>query len=170
MIAGLFILIENQYAVDDVVDLDGTAGTVEEITLRKTRLRDAAGVVHHVPNGTIMRASNMSSEFSGIKLNVGVAYDSDLDKVADIVDRIGKELAADAKWGSKIIEAPQFVRVDNFGPFSVEVRIAGKVQPLSQWEVTGELRRQLIDAFAKAHIKMPTAPLIVQEPAAKNKQ
>lgn len=168
MIAGLFIVIENQYGVGDVVDLDGTTGTVEEITLRKTRLRDAAGVVHHVPNGTIMRASNMSSEFSGIKLNVGIAYDSDIDKVSEIVNKVGTTLAADKKWADMIIEAPHFVRVDNFGPFTMDVRIMGKVTPLSQWDVTGELRRRLIEAFAKAKIEMPTAPPIaLQDPAKK---
>jgi moderate conductance mechanosensitive channel len=170
IIAGLFIIIENQYGVGDVVDLDGTAGTVEEITLRKTRLRDTAGVVHHVPNGTILRASNMTSEFSGISLNVGVAYNSDMDKVVTIVNKVGDELAKDEKWMSKIIEAPQFVRVDNFGPFSVDVRIMGKVKPLSQWEVTGELRLRLIDAFAHAHIEMPTAPFIGREPIPKSRQ
>ncbi len=169
MIAGLFIVIENQYGVGDVVDLDGTMGTVEEITLRKTKLRDSAGVVHHVPNGTIMRASNMSSEFSGIKLNVGVAYDSNIEKVAEIVNKVGKALAADEKWSSKVIEPPQFVRVDNFGPFSVDVRIMGKVTPLAQWEVTGELRLRLIEAFAKAHIEMPTSPMMMQDTTPKKK-
>lgn len=167
MIAGLFIVIENQYGVGDVVDLDGTSGTVEEITLRKTRLRDAAGVVHHVPNGTIMRASNMSSEFSGINLNVGVAYDSDIAKVTEVINTIGEQLAKDAKWEDRILEAPHFVRVDNFGPFTVDVRIMGKVIPLSQWDVTGELRQRLIKAFTKAGIDMPTSPLMAPEPPRK---
>lgn len=167
MIAGLFIVIENQYGVGDVVDLDGTSGTVEEITLRKTRLRDAAGVVHHVPNGTIMRASNMSSEFSGINLNVGVAYDSDIAKVTEVINTIGEQLAKDTKWEDRILEAPHFVRVDNFGPFTVDVRIMGKVIPLSQWDVTGELRQRLIKAFTKAGIDMPTSPLMTPEPPRK---
>lgn len=163
MIAGLFIVIENQYGVGDVVDLDGTSGTVEEITLRKTRLRDAAGVVHHVPNGTIMRASNMSSEFSGINLNVGVAYDSNIETVTEVINKIGKQLAKDAKWEDKILEAPHFVRVDNFGPFTMDVRIMGKVTPLTQWDVTGELRQRLIQAFTKAGIDMPISPLMTAE-------
>lgn len=163
MIAGLFIVIENQYGVGDVVDLDGTSGTVEEITLRKTRLRDAAGVVHHVPNGTIMIASNMSSEFSGINLNVGVSYDSDIAKVTEVINKIGHELSKDPVWEDKILEAPHFVRVDNFGPFTVDVRIMGKVTPLTQWDVTGELRQRLMKAFAKASIDIPTSPLIQQQ-------
>lgn len=160
MIAGLFIVIENQYGVGDVVDLDGTSGTVEEITLRKTKLRDAAGVVHHVPNGAIMIASNMSSEFSGINLNVGVAYDSDIAKVTEVINKVGEQLAKDSKWEDRIIEAPHFVRVDNFGAFTVDVRIMGKVTPLSQWDVTGELRQRLIHAFNKAGIDMPISPLL----------
>lgn len=165
MIAGLFIVIENQYSVGDVVDLDGTSGTVEEITLRKTRLRDGAGVVHHVPNGNIMRASNMSSEFSGININVGIAYGSDIAKVTEVVNKVGQQLAKDAKWEDKIIEAPHFVRVDNFGSYTVDIRIMGKVTPLSQWDVTGELRQRLMRAFDKAGIAIPISPVLPQQPA-----
>ncbi len=96
IISGLFIIAENQYGVGDVVDLDGTSGQVQHITLRSTVLRDLDGIVHHVPNGTIERASNLSSEHSGVNLNIGVAYDSDLDKVIKVIDRVGKELAKDS--------------------------------------------------------------------------
>ena len=109
----------------------------------------------------------MSSEFSGINLNVGVAYDSDIAKVTEVVNKIGEELAKDTKWEDKIIEAPHFIRVDNFGPFTVDVRIMGKVAPLTQWDVTGELRQRLMKAFAKAGIDIPTSPLMTAEPPRK---
>ena len=125
IISGLFIIAENQYGVGDVVDLDGTTGQVQHITLRSTVLRDLDGIVHHVPNGTIERASNYSSEHSGMNLNIGIAYDSDLEKAIKIVNRVGKELAKDSDWQDIILETPYFLRVDNLGDSSVDLKIVG---------------------------------------------
>lgn len=163
MIAGLFIVIENQYGVGDVVSLDGTDGLVEDITLRKTTLRDLDGIVHHIPNGSITVASNYSSEFSGINLNVGVAYDSDLEKVIKVVNEVGLEMLKDKEWTKHIIEPPVFLRVDNFSPNSVDIKITGKVQPLAQWDVTGELRKRLKVAFDKNHIEIPLPQTVIHQ-------
>lgn len=163
VIAGLFIIMENQYGVGDVVNLDGTSGMVEDITLRKTALRDLDGVVHHIPNGTITRASNLSSEFSGINLDVGISYDSNLERVIDVVNEVGKGMARDLAWADKIIEPPAFLRVDDFGPSSIVIKITGKVEPLSQWDVTGELRKQLKLAFDKAKIEIPLPQTVIHQ-------
>lgn len=169
VISGLFIIVENQYGVGDVVDLDGTAGVVEDINLRKTTLRDLDGVVHHVPNGTIERASNMSSEFAGINLNVGVDYSTNLEKVIEVVNEVGKELAGDDQWASDILETPAFLRVDNFGDSSIDIKITGRTKPLRQWDVTGELRKRLKVAFDKHGIEIPFPQRVVHQAASTSK-
>ncbi len=163
VISGLFIIIENQYGVGDVVDLDGTSGLVEDINLRKTTLRDLDGTVHHIPNGTIDRASNLSSEFSGINLNVGVDYSSNLEKVIKVVNEVGMDITRDEQWANDIIEAPSFLRVDNFGDSSIDIKITGRTKPLRQWDVTGELRKRLKIAFDKAGIEIPFPQRVVHK-------
>lgn len=163
VISGLFIIAENQYGVGDVVDLDGTTGKVQHITLRSTVLRDLDGIVHHVPNGTIERASNYSSEHSGVNLDVGVAYDSDLEKVIKVVNRVGKELAKDPEWQDQILETPYFLRVDNLGDSSIDLKIVGNVKPLQQWAVTGELRKRLKIAFDKEGIEIPFPQRVIHQ-------
>lgn len=170
IISGLFIIVENQYGVGDVVELNGTAGLVETITLRKTVLRDLDGVVHHIPNGTIDRTSNYSSEYSGINLNVGVSYSSDLDKVIKTVNAVGEQLAEDPEWAEQIIEKPIFLRVDNFGDSAIDIKITGTVKPLMQWDVTGELRKRLKIAFDKDGIEIPFPQRVMhQASSAKSK-
>lgn len=154
-LAGIFIILENQYRIGDVVCFGKTCGTVEDITLRKTVLRDRDGIQHHIPNGEIKTASNMSKEFARINLNVGIAYNSDLEKVIEIVNRVGKELAQDSEWREAILEPPQFLRVDDFGDSAVIIRIIGKTAPLKQWAVTGELRKRLKIAFDREEIEIP---------------
>jgi small-conductance mechanosensitive channel len=95
LITGLFIIMENQYRVGDVICLDGTCGQVEDINLRMTVLRDADGTVHCIPNGEIKKTSNMSKDFSRVNLDVGIGYDADIEKVTEVVNRTGAELAGD---------------------------------------------------------------------------
>lgn len=163
IISGLFLIIENQYKVGDVVALDDTTGLVERITLRVTVLRDLDGIVHHVPNGSIERTSNYSKDYSGINLNIGVGYDSDLDKVIGIINRVGEEMAKDKEWKAKIIEKPQFLRVDNFGDNSIDMKITGSVEPLKQWNVSGELRKRLKTAFDKEGIEIPFPQRVIHQ-------
>ena len=163
IIAGIFILLENQYRVGDVVDLDGSSGVVEEMTLRATVLRDMDGNVHHVPNGSIERASNMSKSFSGINLDIGVAYDSDLDKVIKIINDTGQQLAQDKDWKDNIIDPPHFLRVQELGDSAVVVKVTGKVKPMKQWATTGELRLRLKQAFDKAKIEIPFPQRVIHQ-------
>lgn len=163
IISGLFIILENQYRVGDVVDLDGTSGKVERITLRVTVLRDLDGIVHHVPNGTIDRTSNYSKDFSGINLNIGIGYTSDIDKAITIIDKVGSKLAQEDGWKDKILEAPSFMRVDNLGDSSVDLKLTGKVRPLQQWAVTGELRKRIKAEFDKAGIEIPFPQTVMHQ-------
>ena len=151
---GLFILIENQYGIGDVVTVAGVTGRVEEVNLRRTVLRDLDGVVHSVPNSEIRVASNYTRDWSGVNMNVTVPYDADLDRVTEVIDAVGKELAADKAYKSLIKEAPHVERVDAFKDSGVSLKVLGVTKPMRQWEVMGELRRRLKKAFDSEHIEM----------------
>lgn len=163
LISGLFIILENQYRVGDVVCLDATCGLVEDINLRMTILRDLDGTVHHVPNGEIKKSSNLSKNFSRVNLNINVAYDSNLEKVIDVINRVGNELAKDPQWKDFIIKPPQFLRVDDFADSAVVIKILGETQPLKQWDVTGELRKRIKIAFDKERIEIPFPQRVVHQ-------
>jgi moderate conductance mechanosensitive channel len=151
---GLFILIENQYGIGDVVTVAGVTGRVEEVNLRRTVLRDLDGVVHSVPNSEIRVASNYTRDWSGVNMNVTVPYDADLDRVTEVIDAVGRELATDKAYKSLIKEAPHVERVDAFKDSGVSLKVLGVTKPMRQWEVMGELRRRLKKAFDSEHIEM----------------
>ena len=155
-LSGFFILAENQYRVGDVVELNQiVSGVVELVTLRETVLRDLDGMVHHMPNGEITLATNMTMEYANVNLDIGVGYDTDIEKLEKVINDIGVKLANDPGWKDKIFEAPQFLRVDNFADSAIEVKITGKTAPMQQWAVTGELRKRLKIAFDKNGITIP---------------
>jgi len=155
IITGVFLIWENQFRVGDVVSIGDVSGVVESVTLRVTVLRDMDGTVHTIPNGEIKRTSNQTKGFSRINLDVGVGYGDDIDKVQKVIDRVGLELSEDPAWKEKIGKAPAFLRVNNFGDSSVDVKIFGETMPGEQWAVTGELRRRLKKAFDKEGIEIP---------------
>lgn len=155
LIAGFFILMENQYHVGDVVKVGDIAGMVEDINLRRTVLRDLDGVVHYVPNGEIKIASNFTQKYSRVNMNISVAYGEDLDRVIAVINRVGKELAEDPRWTEAILKPPQVLRVDSFGDSGIEIKILGDTLPLRQWEVMGELRLRLKKAFDQEGIEIP---------------
>lgn len=163
IISGLFIILENQYRVGDVVDLDLASGKVEQISLRKTTLRDIDGTVHHIPHGEIKRVSNLSNEFSRININIGVAYNSDIERVIAIVNQIGNELANDPEWKNYIIQAPQFLRIDEFADSSIVIKILGEALPDKKWDITGELRKRIKITFDKEGIEIPFPQLVIHK-------
>lgn len=155
VISGLFIIMENQYRVGDVVCFGNTCGEVENITIRMTTLRDLDGNVHHMPHGNIDSVKNYSKEFARVHINIGVAYDSDLSHVEDVINGVGEELSNDPAWKDKIKDAPKMLRVNNFGDWAIEVKILGDTEPNEQWGVAGEFRRRLKIAFDKEGIEIP---------------
>jgi len=155
LIAGLFIILESQYRVGDVVRISDVSGLVEDINLRRTVLRDLDGAVHVVPNGEIRVASNFTKEWSRVNLNVSVGYREDLDHVISVINRVGKELAEDPQWGPLILKAPQVLRVDDLAPSGVGIKILGDTKPIRQWDVMGELRKRLKKAFDEEGIEIP---------------
>ena len=161
-ITGILIIFENQYHIGDVVRLDATEGKVEDISLRMTTLRDLDGTVHHVPHGDVKRVSNLSKYFSRININVNVSYQSDLDRVIQVINQVGEELGNDPEWTKKIIDPPQFYRVDDFTDTAISIKIVGETIPNTQWEVGGELRKRLMRAFSQEGIQMPIIQKVVQ--------
>jgi len=155
IISGLFIILENQYRVSDVVCFDGTCGLVEDISLRMTTLRDLDGTVHHVPHGEIKKVSNLSKYFSRVNLDIGIAYDSNLEKVIEVVDKVGEEMANDPVWKDSITKPPKFLRVDDFADSAIVIKILGETKPIKQWDVAGELRKRLKIAFDREGIEIP---------------
>jgi len=155
IIAGVFVLLENQYRVGDVVRIAGVDGLVEAINLRRTVLRDMDGVVHVVPNGEVRVASNLTKEWSRVNLNISVGYGEDLDRVMAVIDRVGLELAQDPQWRDAILTPPRSLRVDKFGDSGIEIKVLGDTRPLKQWDVMGELRKRLKRAFDQEGIEIP---------------
>lgn len=164
VINGLFIVLENQYRKGDVVRIAGVAGLVEDVNLRRTVLRDLDGIVHHVPNGDVRVASNFTSEWSRVNLDVTVAYDADIDKARAIIDELGRDLAADPVFGPMITEPPRFLRVDKLAETGVVIKVLGVTKPIKQWDVMGELRRRLLLAFAREGIRIPSVQRVAVAP------
>jgi small conductance mechanosensitive channel len=164
IISGLFIILENQYRIGDVVKFDNAGGTVEEISLRKTTLRDLDGTVHHVPHGEIKKVSNYSKDFSRINLDVGVGYGSNLEHVIGVINNVGTEMATDPLWENYIILSPQFLRVNDFADSAIMLKILGETLPSKQWEVAGELRKRLKIAFDNEGIEIPFPQMVVHRP------
>ncbi len=155
IITGLFLILENQYRIGDVVKIDGTGGLVQDISLRKTTLRDLDGIVHHIPHGTITLVSNLSKDFARVNLDIGIAYNTNLEKLIEVIDRTGNELAEDPLFKDSIISPPKFLRVNEFADSAIMVKILGETIPLKQWEIAGEYRKRLKIAFDKEGIEIP---------------
>jgi len=155
IIAGLFILVENQYRKGDVVKIADVSGLVEDISLRRTVLRDMDGVVHVVPNGEIRVASNLTKEWSRVNLNISVSYNTDLNHAIAVINRVGEELAKDPQWAPFILTPPKALSIDNLGDSGIEIKILGDTKPIKQWDVMGELRLRLKEAFDLEGIEIP---------------
>ncbi len=155
VISGLFILMENQFGVGDVVRLEGVSGAVESMTLRVVVLRDVHGVVHVVPNGEIKRVSNLTRGWARVVLDVAVAYKEDPDQVMAVMLDEGRRLYDDPQWRPLILEDPQVPGIESFGESGVSIRVWIKTLPLKQWEVARELRRRLKLRFDQEGIEIP---------------
>ncbi|MEX2572217.1 MAG: mechanosensitive ion channel domain-containing protein [Gemmatimonadota bacterium] len=155
VISGLFILFENQFGVGDVVRISDVSGKVEKMTLRIVVLRDLQGVMHVVPNGEILRVSNLTRAFSRAVLEIGVAYKEDADRVMDVMRGIGAELWADPEWQPLLVEEPTVPGIESFGDSAVNIRMVATTLPLKQWDVARELRRRIKRRFDDENIEIP---------------
>ena len=168
-LAGIFILLENQYRVGDIVTLSGgttgtgVSGVVEEITLRITKLRDLDGTLNVVRNGEASIITNRTFEYSSVVVDVTVVYDTDVDAVEKVMDAVGLDIAGREQWQSLIVQPIKFLRIDSFGDSGVVARAVGRVAPASQWDIAGAYRRELLKAFRKAGVHVALPQVVVHQ-------
>ena len=155
LIAGIFILAENQYRTGDVVTIAGMSGLVESINLRRTVLRDLDGQVHVIPNGEITVASNKTKYWSRVNLDIGVAYKEDVDRVIAVLNDIGDEIAADPYYGLMLITPPQVLRLNSLDDSAVTFKMLGDCKPMKQWEIMGEMRKRIKIRLDAEGIEIP---------------
>ena len=155
VISGFFIILENQVRLGDVAIVNGKGGLVERISFRTITLRDLSGVVHMFPNGTITTLSNMTKEWSGYVLDIGVAYKEDTDRVSEVMVAVAEELRQDPNFGHKFLGPIEILGVDQFGPSEVVIKARLKTLPIEQWTVGREYRRRLKKAFDAEGIEIP---------------
>jgi small conductance mechanosensitive channel len=162
-LAGLVILLENQFYVGDVIQVGGVSGTVEEFTLRRTNLRDLNGTLHIVSNGEIRIASNQTRGYGGINFEIPIAYNADVDRAMAIIREVGEAMKADPEWADRILEPVTPMRVETLGELGMSIKLTGKVRAGEQWVAGGEVRRRILAAFAAEGIQPPSRTVVVDE-------
>jgi small conductance mechanosensitive channel len=159
IIAGFFLILENQVRVGDVAAINGVGGVVEAITLRTIVLRDGEGTVHVFPNGAINTLANRSKEYAYYMIDLAVPYDQDPDKVMAVLRRVGEKLAADPAYAPLILAPLEIFGVDAFLDTKATIKLRIKTAPLKQWDVGRELRRRIMHAFEQHGIPLHQAPM-----------
>ncbi|MCW2814359.1 MAG: ykuT [Nocardioides sp.] len=154
-LSGVFMIIEDQYGVGDVVDLGEATGVVEAVTLRVTRLRDVNGTVWYVPNGQIVRVGNQSQNWARTVLDVNVAYHEDLARVRRVLAEVAHDVWEDEDFKGQVIEEPEVWGVENLGIDGITVRVVLKTTPGEQWVVAREMRQRIKARFDHEGIEMP---------------
>lgn len=155
VIAGFLILLEDQYAIGDVVTISGVSGTVEAITLRTTVLRDLRGDRHHVPNGHITVASNLTSEFSRIVIDVPVSYDTDLDHAIEVITDEANVFYAEDEWSPTFLAEPKMLGVNKLDDSSVNIRLVMTVTTEDRWTVKRAFLLRLKKRLDREGIEIP---------------
>lgn len=166
VIAGFLILLEDQYSIGDVVTIAGVSGSVEAIQLRTTVLRDLDGNRHHVPNGQIKVASNLTSDFSRLVVDVAVAYATDVDRAMDVISDEAMQLAHDSEWSHRFLAEPELLGVNKLDESSVNIRIVMTLTTEDRWIVKREFLRRIknrLDAEG-IEIPFPHVKVVMQEP------
>lgn len=160
-LSGVLMLIEDQYGVGDVIDVGGTIGEVESVSLRTTRLRGIDGTVWHIPNGEITKIGNLSQDWSRIILDVAVAYKSDLTVAQAEIKKVLDDFSQTRNYQENILETPEIWGVQNLGDNSVDIRISIKVKAGTQWALTRKLRELIKNHFDQVNIEIPFPQLSV---------
>lgn len=154
-LSGMFMLVEDQFGVGDVIDVGAATGTVEAVSLRTTRLRGVDGTLWHVPNGEIRRVGNKSQEWSRALLDIEVSYATDLSKAQEIIKRQADEMWQHGELRESILAEPEVWGVESLGAHGVAIRLVVKTLPADQWKVMRALRQSIKDAFDVEGIEIP---------------
>jgi len=153
VITGFFILLENQYAVGEYISTGGFSGFVEEMGLRVTKLRDWGGETHIIPNGQITVVTNHSRGSMRAMVEVGIAYEEDIDRALNVMNTVAREIAREMP--DVIEEGPEVLGVVALGPSEVVIRTVAKTKPMEQWRVEREMRKKYKEAFEREGIEIP---------------
>jgi len=155
VINGFFILLEDQIREGDVVQIAGRGGLVEKVTLKMTILRDLAGTVHFIPNGTIDVVSNMTKGYSRYIFDIGVAYRENVDEVMAVMKEVDEELRNDPDYKDDILEPLEILGLDKFDNSAVVIKARTTTKPIKQWRVGREFNRRLKKKFDERDIEIP---------------
>jgi moderate conductance mechanosensitive channel len=156
-LSGIFMILEDQYGVGDVVDLGEAGGSVESVGLRVTRLRDVNGTVWYVRNGEIIRVGNKSQGWARAVVDVPVSYEEDVERVRGLLEEAASELWEETDWRELILEKPEVWGVEALSADSIVVRVVVKTHPLKQWSVARELRARIKRKFDAHGVELPVA-------------
>jgi small conductance mechanosensitive channel len=154
-LSGMFMLVEDQYGIGDIVDLGEASGVVEEVRLRTTRLRDVNGTVWFVPNGVIQRVGNKSQQWARAVLDIEVAYDTDIQHAAAVIKQVADSVWQDELEFATVLEEPEIWGIEAFGASSIAIRLVVKVEPGEQWATAREIRKRIKTAFDAEGIEIP---------------
>jgi moderate conductance mechanosensitive channel len=155
VLAGVFVIVEDQYGIGDIIDAGRASGVVEGVSLRTTKIRDVEGTLWFVPNGTIQEVGNMTQRWARVILDVDVAYGSDHHRAAELIKGAADEMWKDPGSEARILEEPEMWGVERLGESSVALRLAVKSAPADQWKVARELRSRIKDSFDTAGVEIP---------------
>ncbi len=154
-LSGIFLILEDQFGVGDVIDVGPVIGTVEEVTLRVTRLRDPGGVVWYIRNGEILRVANRSQGWMVAVVDVPVGYDEDLDRVREIVEAVAEDMDTDERYDDMLLSRPEFAGVESVSGDAMFLRITARAVPQQTVPLTRVIRERLKLAFDRAGIRVP---------------
>jgi len=154
-LSGIFMLIEDQYGVGDIIDVGNAAGVVEEVKLRTTKIRDVHGTLWHIPNGEIARVANMSQDWARAVLDIEVAYDTDINHAMTVIKKVADSVWEEALPNATILSEPEIWGVESFGASAIAIRLVVKVEPSEQWAAAREIRKRLKPAFDDEGIDIP---------------
>lgn len=154
VISGIFVLIENQYTVGDTVTLEGVTGSVEEMTLRITAVRDIEGTLHIIPNGEIRQVANKSRDWSRAIVDVNVTYDEDIDEAIKALQAVAQRLQEEDTFSGQLLDEPFVTGVEGLEDWAIRLRLMVKTVPGLQYEVQRWLRRQIRLNFEQKQIDL----------------
>jgi small conductance mechanosensitive channel len=163
-LAGIFMILEDQYGVGDLIDVGSVVGTVEEVGLRVTRLRDLSGVVWYVRNGEILRVANRSQGWTIASVDIPINYESNLTEVRQIIDRVATEITEDETTKDLVIDKPEYAGVESVSGEAVIIRVTARTLPDKQVPAAREIRERIKLAFDQAGIKVPAVLRIPGQP------
>jgi moderate conductance mechanosensitive channel len=160
---GILILVEGQYFKGDIISVEGTEGTVEEVGLRRTTIRDNRGALHSISNGLIRRSTNLTRNYAIAMVHVEGIAEADVEKAIEVLDRVGSEMFLDTEWAPRLLEAPRYTATTALRAGGATLRLSGRIRPDARIPVEAELRRRVAIALAASGVE-PHRPAIGPSP------